>query len=137
MPGTPKILFTAVVGFVFGAVMVISWFPRLAVSHSPVVTGSVVARTPIAEWGVPRADFTIKVPGEPDLVHAHTQRYLLNKIPDRVRFRYSGDPSRRVYLFEHEENPLWVGLFCWAVSAFLGTIVYHRWSYSRAGRPTA
>ncbi len=81
MPGTPKMLFVAVVSFVFGAVMLISWIPRLFVSRSPVVTGLVVARTPITEWGVPRADFAIKISGTPDIVHAHTQRYLLNKIP--------------------------------------------------------
>jgi hypothetical protein len=129
-------LFATAAGFVFGAAMLISCIPRLAVSRSPVVTGSVVARAPITEWGVPRADFTIKLAGKPDVVHAHTQRYLLNKIPGRVRFRYSGDPTRRVYLFEHEENPLWIGLFCWATAAFLGTAVYRRWSSTWDGRPT-
>jgi hypothetical protein len=135
MPGTAKTLFAAIVGFVFGAVMLISWIPRLAVSRSPVFTGTVVARTPITEWSVPRVDFAIKIAGSPDVVHAHTQRYLLSKIPNRVRFRYSGDPSRLVYLFEHEENPLWIGLFCWTTSAFLGTVLYHQWSSSRAGAP--
>jgi hypothetical protein len=136
MPSAAKMLLTAVAGFVFGAVMLISWIPRFAVSRSPVVTGTVVARTPITEWGVPRADFIIKIPESPDIVHAHTQRYLLNTIPAQVQFRYSNDPSRLVYLFEHEENPLWIGLICWAVSVFLGLIVYQRWSSARDQRQT-
>ena len=130
-------LFATAVGFVFGAVMLISWIPRVAVSRFPVVKGTVVDRIPIKEWGVPRADYTIKIQGSPDIVHARTQRYLLDKIPAQVRFRYSGDPSRWVYLFEHEENPLWIGLFCWAASAFLGAIVYQRWSSARADRAVA
>jgi hypothetical protein len=128
MVSTPKMLFVAIVAFIFGCAMLASWFPRVLVASSPLVNGRVVARKPIKEWGVPRADFTIEVDGSKDVVHAHTQRYLLEKVPDQVRFHYSGDPSRAVYLFEHEENPLWIGLFMWASSAFLGAIVYRRWS---------
>src|ERR1700730_154173 len=126
MLGTSKLIFVAVAGFVFGAIMLLSWIPRLIVANSPVVTGNVIARAPITEWGVPRADFTIEIPSTLEMVHAHTQRYLMNQIPDQVRFHYSGDPSRQVFLFEHEENPLWIGLFCWAAAAFLGAIVYYR-----------
>jgi hypothetical protein len=133
MRGTAKTIFIAACGFVLGAVMLFSWILRLAVSGSPVVMGKVVARTPISEWGVPRADFTIEIPGSPDMVHAHTQRYLLDQIPDQVRFRYTGDPSRQVYLFDHEQNPLWIGLLCWAASAFLGIMVYYRRQSLRAG----
>ncbi len=126
MVSTSKLFVVAVVGFIFGAVMLASWVPRMLVAGSPVVTGHVVARTPITEWGVPRADFTIKIADSGDVVHAHTRRYLLDRVPDEVRFHYSGDPSRAVYLFEHEENPLWIGLFCWAASAFLGVILFQR-----------
>jgi hypothetical protein len=129
-------VFVAVVGFLFGAVMMISWVQRLAVARFPVVTGEVVARTPIKEWGIPRVDFTIEIPDSSTIVHARAQRYLLEKVPARVRFRYSGDPSRPVYLFEHEENPLWIGLFCWGAAAFLGTLVYRRWSSSRRAAMT-
>jgi hypothetical protein len=135
MLGTPKLVFVAVVGFLFGSIMLISWLPRLMVANSPVVTGNVRARAPITEWGVPRVDFTIEIPKTLEVVHARTQRYLLDRVPAQVRFHYSGDPSRQVYLFEHEENPLWIGLFCWAVSAILGTIVYHRWSSVRGFGP--
>ncbi len=112
MVRTPKLALVARVGFIFGTVMLVSWVPRLIVGRSPVVTGRVMARAPITEWGVPGADFTIEVAGSSVVVHAHTQRSLLHRIPDQVRFHYSGDPSRPVYLFEHEENPLRIGLLC-------------------------
>src|SRR5262249_28029307 len=99
MLGTPRLLFIAVVGLIFGAVMLVSWLPRLAVAGSPVVAGKVVSRTPIQEWGIPRADFTIEIDGSRTVVHAHTQRYLIEKVSGRVRFRYSGDPSQLVYFF--------------------------------------
>jgi hypothetical protein len=131
MQSSLKLAFVSLVGFAFGTVMLVSWFPRLAVARSPVVTGNVVARTPIKEWGVPRVDFTIEIPGSSAVVHAHTQRYLMDRVPAQVRIRYSGDPSRQVYLFEHEENPLWIGLFCYAASAFLGAILVRRWATFR------
>jgi hypothetical protein len=137
MISTPKMLFVAIVAFIFGGVMFISWVPRLLVARSPVVLGHVTARVPISEWGVPRADYTIAIEGTSEVVHAHTQRYLLERVPDEVRFHYSGDPARLVYLFEHEENPLWIGLFCWAAAAVLGAMVYVQWSSCRsAGRST-
>jgi hypothetical protein len=135
--GTLKLVFVAVVGFVFGTIMLVSWVPRLMVARSPVVTGKVVARTPTTEWGIPSADFTIEIPDSRQVVHAHTGRYLLEKIPAEVRFHYSGDPSRTVYLFENEENPLWIGLFCWAAAAVLGAMVYRRWVPSQAAGSTS
>jgi hypothetical protein len=137
MAGTGRMFFVALVGFLFGAVMLVSWIQRLMVAGYPIVTGEVVARTPIKEWGIPRVDFTVEIPDSSAVVHAHAQRYLLEKVPNRVRFRYSGDPSRPVYLFEHEENPLWIWLFCWGASAFLGAIVYRRWAASRRTEGTA
>jgi hypothetical protein len=132
MFSTPRLIAVAVLGFVFGAAMFIFWLPRLAEMGSPIMHGKVIARTPITEWSVPRVDFSIELLDDPQVtVHAHTQRYLIDQVPERVRFHYSGDPAREVFLFEHEENPLWIALFCWAAAAFLGFVVYYRW---RAGR---
>lgn len=136
MLGTPKLILVGILGFVFGTIMFAASIPRLMVAKSPVVVGNVRARVPITEWGVPRVDFTIEIPETAEVVHAHTQRYLMGRVPAQVRFHYSGDPSRTVYLFEHEENPLWIALTCWAVSILLGAIVWHRWSSSRASRGT-
>ena len=43
----------------------------------------------------------------------------MTDVPDEVRFHYSGDPAREVFLFEHEENPYWILLTCWGLSALL------------------
>jgi hypothetical protein len=102
--------------------MLIFSIPRLMVAASPIVTGMVVDRAAHDEW----ADFAIALPDSSVIVHARTQRYLLDKVPVKVRFHYSGDPSRQVYLFEHEENPLWIGLFCWALAIAFGVTLYLR-----------
>ena len=90
-----------------------------AVRNAPVVTGRIISREPIRQYSVPRVDFTIQIEGSDTKVHAHTQRYLINKIPDTVRFHYDGDPTREVFLHEHEENPYWIFLFCWGAALAL------------------
>jgi hypothetical protein len=82
--------------------------------HSkPPVTGYVKNRetTWIFEVGFfERSKFTIEIKGTGEKVQAITDIYLFNKIPDVVSFYYSGDPSRKVFLFEYEQDPLWTGL---------------------------
>jgi hypothetical protein len=135
MFSSPLLLFTIVSGYVFGAVMLIAALPRLDVASDPVVSGRVVHRRPISEWGIPRAEFTIEIPGEPQTVQARTQRYLLKKIPVEVRFHYAGDPSQLVYLYEHEEHPLWIGLTCWACATLLALFLFCRIWWSRSDQP--
>ncbi len=115
-------LIVAVIGAVFGSYMLYTWFPIAVDYNCPVVTGTITERTPIEEGGVPRVDFTIQVSEPPVVVHAHAQRYLIDQVPDEVRFRYSGDPGKEVFLMEHEENPLWIALFCFATSTFLAVV---------------
>lgn len=106
--------------------MFATWIPRFAVRNSPVVTGQIVARVPIHQWGIPRVDFTINVEGQNVQVHAFAQRYLMEQAPAKVAFHYTGDPTKEVFLFEHEENPLWIALFCWGVSAYLFVLLRFR-----------
>jgi hypothetical protein len=120
-----RLIVFAVLALVFGTVMFVAWLPRLADMRHPVVEGKVVDRTPIKPWGIARVDFTIELANDPATkVHAFTQRYLMDKLPQRVRFHYSGDPSYEVVLHEHEENPLWVALCCWAIGAVLGFLAF-------------
>ena len=114
-----KALFVLVFAVLIGAVEFAEWLPIFAVRNAPIVTGTIVAREPIQRYGgVPGVDFTIRLaPGVE--VHAQGGRYLMERVPEQVRFRYSGDPTREVFLFEHEENPLWIFLFLWGVSLFL------------------
>lgn len=58
-----------------------------------------------------RSLFVIELADSGERVRAVTGRYLLDKVPDEVRFYYSGDPSREVFLLDYEEDPLWIGLF--------------------------
>jgi len=46
-----------------------------------------------------------------------------------VRFRYNGDPTREVFLFEHENNPYLIVLFFWGIAFALA--VATRSSYFR------
>ena len=89
------------------------------VRNAPIVTGQIVSREPIRQFSVPRVDFTIRIDGAGTEVHAHAQRHLMSKVPNAVRFHFSGDPTREVFLFEHEENPYWLFLFCWGVALLL------------------
>jgi hypothetical protein len=114
-----KAMFVLVFAILIGAVNFAEWLPIFAGRNAPIVTGTIVARQPIQRYGgVPGVDFTIRLaPGVE--VHALGGRYLMEKVPEQVQFRYSGDPTREVFLFEHEENPLWIFLFLWGVSLFL------------------
>ena len=114
-----KMLFVIILGAIAGAVFFLQSIPRFEVRNAPIVTGHIISRLPIREYSVPRVDFTIRIDGTDTEVHAHTQRYLMTKVPEVVRFHYSGDPSRQVFLFEQEENPYWICLFLWGVSLFL------------------
>ncbi len=94
------------------------WVPQLMVMNSPVVSGTVVTHEEIKQWGLPREDFTLRL-DDGTRVHARVEKYLRNRIPHEVRFRYSGNPEREVFLFEHEQNLLWIALLCWGLSALM------------------
>ncbi len=91
--------------------------------NAPIVSGRVIARTPVRESSVPRVDFTIQITGLGTKVHAHTGRYLMNKIPDVVRFHYTGNPERDVFLFEHEHNPYWIVALFWGAALIFIALV--------------
>jgi hypothetical protein len=97
-----------------------------AVRNDPVVTGHVVSRKPIRQYSVPRVDITIQLDDSEVQVHAHAQRYLMEQIPETVRFHFSSDPSREVFLLEHEENPYWIALFCWVCSIGLTACMFFK-----------
>src|SRR5688572_23278028 len=114
-----KVIFAIICGVLGGLVFSIQALHVFAVRNAPVVIGHIISREPIEQYSVPRVDFTIQIEGADTKVHAHTQRYLINKIPETVRFHFNGDPAREVFLFEHEENPYWIFLFCWAIALAL------------------
>lgn len=117
---TPSlVVFGIAVGLFSGLVFSFEVVHIFAVRNEPVVTGRVVGRQPIRQLSVPRVDFTIRIGESGVEVHARAQHYLLEQIPDTVRFRYNGDFTREVFLFEHEENPYLIVSICWGSSLFL------------------
>jgi hypothetical protein len=104
----------------------IEWRKNVAVKDAPIVNGLIADRQLIIYKGVVQgADFTIRVENEDVLVHAKTQRCLLN-IPEHAKFRYSGDPNREVFLFEHEKNPFWEFVLCLILTLLLSLpLAYH------------
>ena len=128
------IIFAIICGILGGVFMGVVSFAEsahiFAVRNEPIVTGHVVAREEIKYFSMPRADFTIRIDGTQTEVHAQTGQYLLygsncqrTIIPEVVRFHYSGDPAREVFLFEYEGSPYWIALFFWGATAFLVVIL--------------
>lgn len=115
-----KVVFAIILGALAGLVFFVEAVQDIfAARNWPIVSGRIVAREPISQYSVPRVDFTIRIDGLETEVHARAQRNLMTKVPDLVRFHYSGDSLREVFLFEHEENPCWIFLFCWGVALVL------------------
>lgn len=106
--------------------MLICWAFRALESRFPVVSGTVVARTTNQGWGGPQADFTILIHPTGNQVHSRAPLFLLERVPEMVKLHYSGDPSRLVYLFEHEQNLLWIGVYCWAIGIAFAIVVAFR-----------
>lgn len=115
-----KLIFAIICGALCGLVFAVEALHVFAVRNAPIVTGRILRRDPIRQYSVPRVDFTIQIQDSDVQVHARTQGHLMTKVPDTVRFHYNGDSTREVFLFEHEENPYWVVLFCWSAALVLG-----------------
>ena len=126
------LIFAILCGVCCGVAHFFEWLPVFATRNAPIVDGRIIARNPIRRLGiVPSADFTIRLEDSDTIVHAHTQRYLMQEMPDTVRFHYSGDPAREVFLFEEEESPLAIFVVCFVGSAFLGYVLFRYRKSSR------
>jgi hypothetical protein len=88
----------------------------LDAGDAPVVEGIIVEREEFRRWGgIPAGKLTVELAGETTTVIARTNKTAMEELPERVRFQYTGDPKREVFI-EGEENPFWVALFLWLVS---------------------
>jgi hypothetical protein len=89
----------------------------LGAGNAPIVAGDIIRRAWFQRWGgIPGAELTIKLVEQDVTVIAHTNKDDMQNLPQRVRFQYTGDPGREVFI-EGEEHPLWIALFLWTVSA--------------------
>jgi len=117
-------MFLVVLAALCGLLFLVPAIQILSDLNAPIVDGSVISRKPVHLYNFfPRADFTILINGTDARIHAITGRYLLDEIPNKVRFHYSGDPAKEVFLFEYEENPCWILLFCWGISVVCAIIL--------------
>jgi hypothetical protein len=84
---------------------------------TPVVDGDVIRREEFRRFGgIPAGRLSIRIVGTDTIVIAETNKQKMQELPGRVRFHYTGDPSREVFV-EGEGHPLWVALFLWVFSA--------------------
>jgi hypothetical protein len=84
---------------------------------SPIVEGDIISRQKTRRsGGIPAGQLTIQIVGEKTTVTAITNLDDMKKLPRRVRFHFTGDPNREVFI-EGEEHPFWVALFLWIASA--------------------
>ena len=74
---------------------------------SPQVDGIVLARAEDRRFGgIPAGRMTIKIENTDIVVTARVNRAALDRFGKRVRFHYTGDPTREVFL-DGEEDPFW------------------------------
>jgi hypothetical protein len=83
---------------------------------APVVDGVVIRREEFRRFGgIPAGRLSIRIVGTDTVVIAETNKQSMQTLPGRVRFHYTGDPGREVFV-EGEGHPLWVALFLWVFS---------------------
>lgn len=133
--------FVAIFGLPVAVILCMPWTSRTIAKIHPVVTGTVIARTPIVGgWYSGDTDFTIQIADSHGLVHAHIMNPHATRVPDQVRFHYSGDPTSQVYILDYEPMDmvvieLCVGLF-FALAGVCSLIVL-RLHYRGARRKAA
>ena len=99
------------------------WHARSELRH-PLVEGRVIQRTEYRRWGgIPAGRLSIALPDAKTHVVAEVAKYEMERIPDHVRFHYSGDSSREVFL-EGEANPFFGVLIFWGLPPFLWLIYF-------------
>jgi hypothetical protein len=114
-----EVIFAIICGFLGGLAFLFPTVDWSVARNAPIVSGHIVSREPTSWLSIPRADFTIRIDGSDTIVHARTQRGMMAKVPEMVRFHYTGDPTRNVILFEQEMNPGWIVLLFWSCSLLL------------------
>jgi hypothetical protein len=89
--------------------------------NSPMAEGEIVGRGRGVSFGfLPRVKLKIRLRESDTYVYAITNRPDAEAFAGPVRFRYTNDPSREVFI-EGEEEPLWVALFLYAMLVLFWT----------------
>jgi len=93
------------------------WLPLRAVKAEPVVSGRIVSQDRVG-MGPSGLELVIRIEGSSSTVRANVRSGLAGKLPELVRFHYDGNPSREVFLHEHEEDPFWIFLLSLSCAVF-------------------
>jgi hypothetical protein len=100
------------------------WWHAHQAKRYPLVEGHVINRTEFRRWGgIPAGRLTIRSSAVAGDVVAEVPKYAMEQIPDDVRFHYSGDPTREVYL-EGESNPFWAVVIFWGMPPVLWALYF-------------
>src|SRR5436190_21835577 len=115
-----KVYIAMFLGIAVGTACFIEWIGFMRGFDGPIQSGLVVRRDPILRFFRKSTDFTIQIEGRDTIVHAFIGQKIAESVPDVVRFHYSGDPSKRVVLYQYEENMLGIVVLLWGLAAILG-----------------
>jgi hypothetical protein len=95
-----------------GAYFLEDYIHSLPAAGDELVHGQVIVRQRARDnWGLEHPELMIQVEDSPDMVKANLRGDTAEKIPNRVSFYYSGDPSREVHLREETNLLLPAALF--------------------------
>jgi len=96
-------VFATPLGFWYLAEAIHAWQSM----KSPKVEGTVLTREEYRRFGgIPAGRLTIRLEDTNTVVTALVAKSALERFGTRVRFHYTGDPTREVFL-EGEEDPAW------------------------------
>lgn len=131
---TSRTVLGVTAGLVCGFTHFCKWLPIFETRNAPIVSGRIVGRDPIIQFhffsGV---DLTILIDDLSLPVHAIVGSKLASKLPETVQFRFQKNVTRNVFLFEHQENPLWICLICWGGTIILSAYVLYNRKTTRTG----
>ncbi|MGE3182117.1 MAG: hypothetical protein AB7N71_10835 [Phycisphaerae bacterium] len=107
-------------GLFIGCVYLPQTMHVYAVRNCEIVTGTIISRKETRGFSIPHTDFEIQILDTDIVVHARTGLYPELQESGTVRFRYSGDSQREVFLMDYEESPFGVLILSWGCAIALG-----------------
>jgi hypothetical protein len=129
-----KLTWVTIFAIPLGGWQFVEWWHAHQAQRYPLVEGRVIERTEFRRWGgIPAGRLTIRSSAVAGDVVAEVAKYAMEQIPDDVRFHYSGDPTREVFV-EGERNPIWAMLIFWGLPPILWALYFVR-RHSAAGEP--
>jgi hypothetical protein len=109
----PILVLVFVICVPLGAMLFGEWLHMWTARNYPLVEGTIIHREPFSRFGgIPAGRLSIRIAHTDTIVIAEVNKTAMENFPNGVRFHYSGNPAREVFL-EGEENPFWAVVFLW------------------------